>query len=152
MDNLRLFTQNKRDNNESLTKTEKRQRFGEETQTHTCFWWACALTLSNTTQRGLNRCLLNPNKNNFSFLISLSYKSKLPLIQVHLKKLNMLKRFSFSRNLFQKVKRSYMLDFEVFYMQSKTLEIVFCLWLELTANESQKPVSQNIRIFTFEFQ
>ncbi len=40
--------------------------------------------------------------------------------------MNMLKRFSFSRNLFQKVKRSYMLDFEVFYMQSKTLQIVFC--------------------------
>ncbi len=46
--------------------------------------------------------------------------------------MNMLKRFSFSRNLFQKVKRSYMLDFEVFYMQSKTLQIVFCFFDDWT--------------------
>ncbi len=39
--------------------------------------------------------------------------------------------------LFQKVKLSYILD---------------SLYVKLTANESQKSVYQNIRIFTFEFQ
>ncbi len=64
----------------------------------------------------------------------------------------MVKKFIFSCNLFQKLKLSYILD--VLHAKKNTSKVfVFKFWwLELTATESQKSVSQNIRIFTFEIQ
>lgn len=68
MDNLRLFTQNKWDNNESLTKTKKRQRLGRKRKLTHAF-----------DELALSPC---QSQNHFSFLISLLYNRKLPLIDL----------------------------------------------------------------------
>ncbi len=66
---------------------------------------------------------------------------------MHLKKLEYGEKFIFC-NLFQKGKLSYILD----SLHVKHFKRVYVLILMITANESQKSVSQNSRIFTFEFQ
>ncbi len=64
---------------------------------------------------------------------------------MHLKKIEYGEKV-FSCNLFQKVKLSYILD----SLHVNHFKSCFYFILMITANESQKSVSQNIRIFTFE--
>ncbi len=55
--------------------------------------------------------------------------------------------------LIKLIKKTF-IDFRFITCKVKHFKYVLFLflWLELTANESQKSVSQNFRIFTFEFQ
>ncbi len=52
----------------------------------------------------------------------------------------------------EKVKRSYILDSLHVNQNTSNVFLFYFWWLELTYNESQKSISQNIWIFTFEFQ